>query len=236
MTVEDFSNRFDTLINSYARTYGFGQQDLLAFDEYEKSVFLTKAQEQLVISLYNGRNSSGDSFESSEEMRRCLESLINQIDVTSFSTDGYKIGNYSYKASLDKEVMFIIYESVDWNNAPTCLPRTNIQVVPVTHDEYHRIKNNPFRGPNDHRVLRIDNSKDEVELISKFQISKYTYRFMKKPTPIILINLKEEGLDINGHTEIHSSELNDLLHERILELGVQYALQSKNININNNNQ
>jgi hypothetical protein len=37
----------------------------LNFDEYEKSVFLTKAQEELVIHYYTGK-ATGDSFEDTE--------------------------------------------------------------------------------------------------------------------------------------------------------------------------
>jgi hypothetical protein len=41
MTTEEMSNQFDILINAYSQD----SQDLLAFNEYEKSVFLTEAQE-----------------------------------------------------------------------------------------------------------------------------------------------------------------------------------------------
>ena len=59
MAREEFSNGFDVLVNSYKRFKDFDKQELLdsiEFNEYEKSLFLTKAQEELVISLYNGRN------------------------------------------------------------------------------------------------------------------------------------------------------------------------------------
>lgn len=60
MTTEEFSNGFDVLINSYS-----GLGDSLNFDEYEKSVFLTKAQEEIVEGLYTGKI-LGDSFEDTE--------------------------------------------------------------------------------------------------------------------------------------------------------------------------
>lgn len=45
MTLQDFSDQFDTLANSYATTqmFGTGHYGPLVFDEYEKSVFLTLA-------------------------------------------------------------------------------------------------------------------------------------------------------------------------------------------------
>ena len=47
MTTEEFSNEFEVLLNSYASKQPNTVLDL-QFDEYEKSVFLTKAQEELV--------------------------------------------------------------------------------------------------------------------------------------------------------------------------------------------
>ena len=66
MTTEEFSNEFDIILQSYSVKNEFGQQNPIAFDEYEKSVFLTKAQEQIIITLYNGKNSSNESLEKTE--------------------------------------------------------------------------------------------------------------------------------------------------------------------------
>ena len=44
MSVEEFSNEFDTLLNSYSTAPPYGDENKLdiTLDEYEKSVFLTK--------------------------------------------------------------------------------------------------------------------------------------------------------------------------------------------------
>ena len=68
MTTEEFSNEFDILLNSYSSK----DNQSVNIDEYEKSVFLTKAQEDLIISAYNGKNSTYDAFEKTEEIRRYL--------------------------------------------------------------------------------------------------------------------------------------------------------------------
>ena len=73
MTTEEFSNEFDALLNSYLVTGEFGKVENLStikLDEYEKSVFLTRAQEEIIISFYNGKNPFKDSFEKTEEIRR----------------------------------------------------------------------------------------------------------------------------------------------------------------------
>jgi hypothetical protein len=65
------------------------------------------------------------------------------------------------------------------------------EVIPVAHDDLWRTLNNPFKGPTDKRVLRLDIANNQVELISKYAISTYTVRYIKKLNPIILINLPD---------------------------------------------
>ena len=67
-----------------------------------------------------------------------------------------------------------------------CLKGTNVWVHPITQDELHRLKNNPFRNANYRRVLRLDITSDSVELLSKYNISQYIVRYLAKPSPIIL--------------------------------------------------
>ena len=76
MTNEEFSNEFDVLANSNSIVKPFGLTDTpLEFNEYEKSVFLTKAQETIVRALYSG-NLTGKSFEETEELRKYLNTLV----------------------------------------------------------------------------------------------------------------------------------------------------------------
>ena len=62
-----------------------------------------------------------------------------------------------------------------------------IQPIIVTkEDNYYRIVRNPFRGPNDRRVLRLDVGKNKVEIVSKYKIDSYTVKYIRQPEPIIL--------------------------------------------------
>ena len=87
MTNQEFSNEFDILIQSYSSQPTFGITDNLAFTEYEKSVFLTRAQEELVIALYSGDNTNDISFEKTEEVRRYLSSLVKTKKLTQVQSD-----------------------------------------------------------------------------------------------------------------------------------------------------
>lgn len=246
MNRQDFSDRFTTLLNSYAYPALQGEQSSKAevvLDEYEKSVFLTKAQEELVVSLYNGKNPYGEGFEQTEELRRYLSNLVVDVELDAatgsdnrpLSSDN-KHAFYTLPDGSGSEpaVWFITYEKAEVNKGCTDADGnpvgTTIDVVPVRQDEYHKVRKNPFRGANNRRVLRADLADGVVELISKFDIQKYYVRYLRKPKPILLEDLPE-GMDIEGESEVSEPvcELHEALHQKILDLAVQMALQSKGI-------
>ena len=232
MTRPEFSNQFDLLVSSYRRFKDFDDKELLdsiEFDEYEKSLFLTKAQEELVVSLYNGRNSSLQGFEETEELRRYLSNLVEEAELSPIETsDGKPLGMESNSKffTLPEDLWFITYESVLLGSDKQCENHTTQDVYPVTQDEYHKIRKNPFRGANFRRALRLDLSDGNIEIISKYQVTEYYVRYVRKIKPIILEDLPN-GLTISGLSKATDSEVHESLHQRLLEMAVQMAMQSK---------
>ena len=235
MTVEEFSNEFDTLVSSYRRFKGFDTQEELGsleFDEYEKSVFLTRAQEELITSYYSGRNSNLYSFEKTEEIRRYLSSLVRTAELTPITnTQNYTLISPDAQVfSLPEDVWFITCESAKLGESDDkCLSGKMLDVIPVMQDYFHRVNRNPFRGSNERRALRLDIEGKEVEIVSKYTISTYLIRYIVKPQPIVLTPLDE--ISIDGVSETQTCELDESLHRHILELAVRLALQSKGINL-----
>ena len=235
MNNKGFSDSFDTLIGAYTRQGGFGREATgadIAFDEYEKSFFLTKAQEELILSLYNGRNSSGRSFEETEELRRSLSPLIGVETIEPEEAVYTGVDKNSKFFVLPDDLWFITYEAVNISDGK-CEGYTALEVVPVTQDEYNRLRKNPFRGPNDRRAVRLDLPDSMVEIVSNYNVVSYYLRYLKKIEPIILIDLPD-GLTINDSSCATECVLPEFLHQRILEGAVVKALQSKGYNANNN--
>ena len=230
MTNIEFSNGFDTLLNSF----NIDNSSNITLDEYEKSFYLTKAQEDIVRELYSGRNNTRESFENTEELKRSLDSLVNTITLTEKTTvdNSKKINKdsvfYTLPDNIENSIWFITYESVLLKDDNLCEKEKSVIVTPITQDDYDRINKNPFRQANSRRVLRLDAGNNIVELISKYNISSYLVRYLKKPTPIILIDLPDD-LSINGVKDKTECNLNPMIHNRILERAVQLALQSKSI-------
>ena len=227
MNCEEFSNGFDTAIDSYRRFVDFDSKeplDTLEFNEYEKSVFLTQAQEDLVISLYSGRNPYGASFEETEELRRYLDELVKTTVISSFgSSDTIANGQV---ASLPSDLLFIVYEKGTLAEGGDCLTGKSIDIQPVTHDEFNVVNRNAFRGPGSTRALRLDMGESHVELVSKFKLASYIIRYISRPEPIVLTKLPS-GVSIDGVSEAQSCKLNAVLHSYILGDAIRIALQSR---------
>lgn len=231
MNVQEMSNQFDVYLDSYRRFKDFDKKeelDSIEFDEYEKSVFLTKAQEEIILGLYNGHNAYGDSYETTEELRRYLDKLVKSADIEPTGEDvPIEISSSSYFFLLPLDLWFIIYETAKVSSTD-CKNGELLDVIPVNHDEYNRIKRNPFRGTSGRRVLRLDPGYGVVEIVSKYTITNYIIRYLTKPDPIILEDLPND-LSINGVSIQQGCKLHEGLHERLVQEAVRLALTSKNI-------
>lgn len=231
MTLEEFSNEFDTLVSSYQRFKDFDDKenlDSIEFDEYEKSVFLTKAQELTIVNLYNGKNVYGDSFESTEEIRRYLDSLVKtKVYKASDAIEGTPLTDTSKFFVLPNDIGFITLEQISYSDESLgCANNSRADIYPVTHDQFSRVRNNPFRGPTKYKALRVDYGDNVVEIIPKYTLGTYLIKYVSKPSPIILENLPN-GLSIEGVSTATECTLNPLLHRTILERAVTLALSTK---------
>lgn len=235
MNITEFSDTFTALLDSYKYKGDFNEvaPTGMVLDEYEKSVFLTDAQEDLVRDYYSGRLRS--SFEETEETRRALAELVIHREITvSEASPSSKITEHSYLFNLPNKLWYIVYEGavLDTEEGEDCTEALNgigegAVVVPARYDELHHLLNNPFRGPKGNRVLRLDKSGNQVELIStNHQVAKYVIRYIEQPSPIILIDLPDD-LNIRGINTATECQLPTQLHQVILERAVANAVRTK---------
>ena len=75
MTNSEFSNEFDVLYNNITSNQAPG------LDEYEKSVFLTKAQDEIIKAYFNPKsNKVQEGFDGSEKRQIDFSMLIKSVD------------------------------------------------------------------------------------------------------------------------------------------------------------
>lgn len=232
MSPLEFSQAFDARIDAFNEVSIYGEQDKrLSFDEYEKSMYLTKAQDELILYCYTGKSTLFEGFEATEEIRRYLTPLL---DGTNYSLATSITGHH--EISLPDEVWFIVYEDITVSNTEGNCPKNGkvITVVPTTHDELPKILNNPFRGPNKNRALRVDKEGNTLDIIFKENPTNtvsyhYNVRYITAPTPIITDTLPPH-IDIRGKHDISECLLHEALHEVILDRAVQLAVSAKALN------
>lgn len=224
MTVQEFSEQFDILYNNIMSNKAPG------LSEYEKSVFLTNAQEEIVRGLYTG-SISGNSFEETEELKRYLNALITthlftvgvspdieEVD----STDLRTYDNHVYEVTQPSNILYRIYEEA---GLALCNNEIVAEVKSVAYEDLYKFIRNPFQKPSTKRVLRIDkglqNNDTIFHLYSQYPITQYNLTFLRKPKPIILVNLDTDTID--GENTVQTSELDSSIHKMILDLAVKQA-------------
>lgn len=204
MTLEELSDEFDVIINSYDNSQS------LVFNEYEKSIYLTKAQEYIIKDLYR-------NYEGTEELNSYLKTLIK--DKTYPIEDSTNI-----ELDYPNNFLYILKEYANINT--TCKSNNIVDVLPITQDEYNEVVGNPFRGSKS-KVLRLEENK--IKLITDLPIISYTMTYLSNPSPIILVDLPN-GLTINNESKKSTTiETSESIHREILDKAVQLAIQSKTL-------
>lgn len=258
MNTKEFSDQFDTLINSYANIPEFGEMASkmdLTVDEYEKSVFLTQAQDIILKRyFYSHENAEGQGFDTSERRQTDFSSLIKSetINMDSTQTNTFDKRGILYTLPTsggETSVLYILNERlvVETNNS-----HKEYVVKPINYREYDRVMSKPYTQPLKKQAWRlfqnvstgfdvhteiipIEGSVPPVGEIPEGMTVRYKIRYVRRPKPIVLVDLNDD-LDIGGVRTAQTCELNPILHVDILQEAVRLALASKGVNIKPTNQ
>ena len=219
MDTDEFSNNFDVLYNNLMSNAAPG------INEYEKSVLLTKAQDETLKSYFNPQgNKYKEGFDGSAKRQIDFSGLISVKECTLIEGQGgFDLRAVLYR--MPDDVFLVINETLTTNTGVK-------QVIPIKYDEYSRLMSKPYKEPLKYQAWRLvtEGSGSEniiVELIphSGETVSSYTIRYVRRPKPIVLVDLESEygGVSINGVTTVSECELNPLIHEEILQRAVELA-------------
>lgn len=209
-TSEDWSLQFDLLYNNISSNQAPG------LTEYEKSVFLTQAQEAVILDLYKG--TLGDSFETTEEVTRYLSSLVTENYLEDISNRVERLPMLGYILSTyntPEDLWFLTYQSA----AIEIQKNTKqVPVIPVKQDRLFKDLSNPFRKPNKNRVLSLSEN-NKITLYSEYAVGWFHVKYLRRPNPIVLENSE---LEVNGISEFNV-EIPESLHTHVLTRAVQIA-------------
>ena len=154
MTLEEFSTEFDVLYNSITSNAAPG------FNDNEKSVQITLAQEELIKSYFvANNNTTGVGLDGSQKRHydfstlikvKTLNNIINSIlttrvDVPVFNKDANNI------FLVPNDVFLVLNEYLTVKN-------NSYTVFPISYDSYNLLMSKPFPYPNKRQAWRLDSS------------------------------------------------------------------------------
>lgn len=229
MTVQEFSNEFDILYNNIMSNQAPG------LNEYEKSVFLTKAQDEIVKAYFNPKGNKFQEGYDDSGKRQIDFSMITvktELGKTNDEVSGdhfYNTAdNSSARFNFPNDVMMVLNESLRVTRNREVI---YLVVVPISYLEYSRLMSKPYKYPIKNQAWRliISDSTRYVELIAgpndDMSVAKYFIRYLRRPHPIILDNLPD-GLTIENCSGVMSCELDPEIHQEILQRAVELAKAS----------
>ena len=225
MTTQEFSNEFDVLYNNIMSNQAPG------LDEYEKSVFLTKAQLEILKNYFNPKgNKYGQGFDENAKRQIDFSTLITVAKPLQYTPTGdyVKFDDRSQLYTMPQNILLMLNETgintVDGVNRL-------ISIVPMNYEEYARLISKPWKQPLKNQGWRLFQSTSGVDFISEIVIkynsslTDYKIRYVKRPNPIILANLADEysNVSIEGISTITECELDPIIHPEILQRAVELA-------------
>lgn len=225
MDSSEFEARFDVLYNNITSNQAAG------LNTYEKSVFLTKAQDEIIKNHFTAvskGNSLQQGFDDSQKRQIDFSMLTTSSEVGTFANARFDPRSNSKSVTLPTGIMVIINEIVQVTRENDTV---DLITIPLRFDEYTRLMSKPFKRPVKYQAWRLINSDsaNKADLIvgPSDVITNYIVRYIRTPKPIIIGEL--DGLTINGYTYGTSSnqtqgcELDPMLHEEILQRAVELA-------------
>lgn len=214
----EFSNEFDVLYNNIMSNAAPG------LNEYEKSVFLTKGQEEIVKNYFNPKgNKYGEGMDDSPKRQIDFSELIKVAQGTPSTTSSLTFDKRAKVFDLPSDLFIVINEAVSTNTGTK-------QVIPISYAEYTRLMSKPYKEPLKYQAWRIISTSSEkistgLIVNSNETIAEYLLRYIRRPAPIITADLSSEygNLTINGIGTISECELNPIIHQEILQRAVELA-------------
>lgn len=146
MSIEEMSNQFDVLYNNIASDKAPG------LDEYEKSVFLTKAQNELVKAYFSpALNKTQNGFDDSPIRQADFSTIISNCTLSKITNPTNPLKCFDRRA-VAYELPADLFISLNEQLFSGTVPYT---VVPITFVDYNRLMSKPYKYPLKYQAWRM---------------------------------------------------------------------------------
>lgn len=231
------SNLFDVLYNNITSNQAPG------LNEYEKSVFLTKAQDEIVKNYFLPQsNPKQAGFDGNPKRQIDFSMLMSEAVGIDMQQSQGSVDPRAITYKMPNDIMYIINESIIFTSNEGQDIEGIRQVIPLSYEEYTRLMSKPFKYPLKQQAWRImvkpasvpavpyadvilTNTDKAMYTGSGYDII-YKIRYVMRPVPIILVNLTDnfgEDLKIHGISTASDCMLDPEIHEEIVQRAVELA-------------
>lgn len=238
MNTLEMSNEFDVLYNNIMSNQAPG------IDEYEKSLFLTKAQDEILKAYFDPRgNKYMEGFDGSEKRQIDFSAITKH---TALELVANPISQFDYRSKVYKfpqDCFIIINEKIVDTDIEGKIVDCQYTVLPITYQQYTIQMSKPYKYPPKHVIWRLITSYDDKDKVSQCEIIGrysrqyaedegpiYKMRYLKRPRPIVLVNLETDynRLSIDDEQHISECQLDPILHHEIVQRAVELAAATYN--------
>ena len=167
MTTQEFSNEFDILYNNIMSNQAPG------LDEYEKSVFLTKAQDEIIKNYFNPKgNKYQEGFDDSSKRQYDFSSLIRTANLYNINSVKERISKLE---KIDKRSQVFLFPEDYFLSINEIISdgKTLYSVIPLGYSEYQRLIIKPYALPVKKAAWRLLTDKKNCNYIQEY--AKVTY-------------------------------------------------------------
>lgn len=210
MTADEMSREFDIYYNN------INSNSCPGLDEYEKTVFLNKAQDVIVKDAFNiGTNPERSNLDIEKNRINDFSNLIiEKQSILTKNTGASLQADNIYQVTFDSNVLFVLNEFISSNNI-------NYPVVPKNFEDFTKLMGNPYPYPPKNIAWRIIGAQNNDIIVLSFvpkNAAKHYIRYVKLPRRIVL----NKGT-FNGSGTSVNCELSEVLHPEIVHKAAQLA-------------
>ena len=232
MTNSEFSNEFDVLYQNITSNQAPG------LDEYEKSVFLSKAQDEIVKSYFDPKtNKPQEGFDGSEKRQIDFSMLIvtEAVHEATVSPTPLFPLQHTKLFSIPDRILMFINESlaVERDGVPTYLT-----VIPLDYKEYNRLMSKPYKRPLKNQAWRILTNTTTISETTSTNYLSITsilanLKEMEGNYNVIYNTIKDKAITFGGTTDARTVLVDNVTLQKNGKTGTENILNIKDLVMTN---